>query len=63
MNQEEATRLKQEIERSHPEVTCELRQYGGTWSVEVTNPRTNEQFNVVDPATWQDRLASMQGLT
>jgi hypothetical protein len=62
MNQEEATRLKQAIEQRHPEVTCEVRQYAGKWSVEVTNPRTNETFNVVDPATWQDRLANMEGL-
>ncbi len=63
MSHEDALRLQREIERSYPQVTCELRQYAGMWSVEVTNPLTNEQFNVVDATTWQDRLANMQGLS
>ncbi len=61
MQQEEAQRLQHEIERAYPEVRCELRKYGELWSVEVTNPRTQEQINVVDPTTWQDRLQTMTG--
>jgi hypothetical protein len=39
----------------------ELRKYEELWSLEVTNPRTQEQINVVDPATWQARLQTMTG--
>ncbi len=60
-DQEEALRLQHEIERAYPQLRCELRKYGALWSVEVTNPRTQEQINVVDPATWQARLQTMTG--
>ena len=63
MSHDDALRLQQEIERSYPQLTCAPRQYAGMWSVEVTNPLTNEQINVVDATTWQDRLANMQGLS
>jgi hypothetical protein len=59
--QEKALRFQHEIERVYPQRRCELRKYGELWSVEVTNPRTQEQINVVDPATWQDRLQTMTG--
>lgn len=63
MSHDDALRLQQEIQRSYPQLSCEPRQYAGMWSVEVTNPLTNEQINVVDATTWQDRLANMQGLS
>ncbi len=61
MQRDDAVRLMEEIARLYPTLRCEPRQYGALWSVEVTNPRTNEQINVVDPATWQDRLLTMLG--
>jgi len=61
MQQNDAVRVQDAIQRQYPNMRCELRQYGELWSVEVTNPRTNEQINVVDPATWQDRLLTMTG--
>jgi hypothetical protein len=61
MQHDDALRLQQEIARQYPDLRCQPRQYGALWSVEVTNPRTNEQINVVDPATWQDRLLTMLG--
>ena len=61
MSQQEAVRLKEEIEHSYADLQCEVRELAGVWTVAVTNPRTNEHFNVVDPTTWQDRLMNMGG--
>ncbi len=59
MHHHDAVRLAEVIQQQYPALRCEPRQYGALWSVEVTNPRTNEQMNVVDAATWQDRLLTM----
>jgi hypothetical protein len=61
MKYEEALQLKEEIEQTHPELTCDVREMAGVWVVDVNNPRTNEQFGIVHPATWQDRLSNMEG--
>jgi hypothetical protein len=61
MQHADALRLKEAIQRQYPDLRCEPRQYAESWSVEVTNPRTNEQINVVDATTWQDRLLTMLG--
>jgi hypothetical protein len=61
MTQDEAAGLKQNIERTHPELRCDLQQYEGVWMVVVTNSRTNESFGIVNQATWQDRLNTMEG--
>ncbi|HEX6292377.1 MAG TPA: hypothetical protein VFZ66_24535 [Herpetosiphonaceae bacterium] len=62
MTYDEANRLKEQIEREHPEVTCEVQQYEHAWQVLVRNPRTNEQFGIVSPTDWQDRLNTMEGI-
>lgn len=62
MTQAEAAQLKAQIERAAPEVTAELREYAPGWVVEVTNPRTGEQFGVVSPDDWRTRLAVLEGV-
>lgn len=62
MNHDEATSLKEQIARDHPELTFDVREYEGVWTVIVTNPRTNESFGIVNPTDWQERLAMMQGM-
>ncbi len=61
MQRNEARRLAEEIQRPYPHLRCTPLQYGAVWVVEVINPRTNKQINVVDPATWQDQLLTMTG--
>jgi hypothetical protein len=61
MQRDDAVRLAETIHQQYPTLRCEPRQYAGIWSVEVTNPRTQEQINVVDATTWQDRLLTMTG--
>lgn len=58
MTHDEATSLKEQIVRDHPELSCDVREYEQI----VTNPRTNESFGIVSPTDWQERLAMMQGM-
>ncbi len=62
LTQDEAVRLQEHITTNHPELTCEVRQYEGVWTVMVTNPRTNEQFGIVSETDWQERLNMMEGV-
>jgi len=62
MSHDEATHLKEQIARDHPELACDVQQYERAWVVTVTNPRTNESFGIVSPTDWQDRLNTMQGV-
>ncbi len=45
MQRDDAVRLADAIQRQYPHLRCLPLQYGAGWSVEVMNPRTNEQIN------------------
>jgi hypothetical protein len=62
MTHDEASRLMEQIARDHPQVRCELQEYAGVWQVIVRNPRTNEEFGIVSPRHWEDRLLNMEGV-
>lgn len=62
LTHDEASGLKEQIVRDHPELSCDVREYEQVWTVIVTNPRTNESFGIVSPTDWQERLAMMQGM-
>jgi hypothetical protein len=62
MNHDEARSLSEQIARNHPELTVDLREYAGVWTVLVKNPRSNESFGIVSPSDWQERLAMLQGM-
>ena len=62
MTHDEAMRLQEQITADHPQLTCDLRQYEGTWVVMVKNPRTNESFGIVSLTDWQERLNMMEGV-
>lgn len=62
MNRDEAAQLARAIEQRFPELRYELREAAGVWVIEVRNPRTGENFGIVSPTDWQDRLLTMEGL-
>jgi hypothetical protein len=61
MQRDDARRLAEAIQRQYPHLRCTPLQYGPGWLVEVINPRTNEQIQVVDATTWQNQLLTMPG--